>query len=71
MAIGKEKLSKWMEVLLATPPDSGPHVCVIFSVLCRHLKQIGDDASIEQHKVCYIIKAKISKFSFHIGNLDR
>ncbi|CAH0604472.1 unnamed protein product [Chrysodeixis includens] len=50
VSIGKEKLSKWMEVLLATPPDSGPHVCVIFSVLCRHLKQIGDDASIDQHK---------------------
>ncbi|CAB3252124.1 unnamed protein product [Arctia plantaginis] len=50
-AIGKEKTSKWLEVLVATPADSGPHVCVAFSVLCRHLKQIGDDATIDQHKV--------------------
>ncbi|XP_075992954.1 lethal (3) 80Fj [Anticarsia gemmatalis] len=50
LAIGKEKSSKWLDVLVATPPDSGPHVCVAFSTLCRHLKQVGDEAAIEQHK---------------------
>nr|XP_049695154.1 eIF-2-alpha kinase activator GCN1 [Helicoverpa armigera] len=50
VSIGKEKLSKWLEVLLAIPPDSGPHICVTFSNLCRHLQQVGDGATIEQHK---------------------
>lgn len=50
VSIGKAKLSKWIEVLLATPPDSGPQICVTFSILCRHLQQIGDGETIEQHK---------------------
>ena len=53
VSIGKEKLSKWLEVLLAIPPDSGPHICVTFSTLCRHLQQIGDGGTIEQHKVSH------------------
>ncbi|KAJ8723024.1 hypothetical protein PYW07_004204 [Mythimna separata] len=50
VSIGKEKLSKWLDVLLAIPPDSGPHICVTFSIICRHLQQIGDGSTIEQHK---------------------
>ncbi|XP_026329507.1 eIF-2-alpha kinase activator GCN1 isoform X2 [Hyposmocoma kahamanoa] len=36
VGIGSERLKKWSEVLLAQPMDSGPHVCVTFSALCRH-----------------------------------
>lgn len=50
LTIGKERSSKWLETLVAMPADVGPHICVAFSILCRHLKQIGDEASIEQHK---------------------
>lgn len=59
VSIGKAKLSKWIEVLLATPPDSGPQICVTFSILCRHLQQIGDGETIEQHKV-YLRKFKFN-----------
>ncbi|XP_072943447.1 stalled ribosome sensor GCN1 isoform X2 [Epargyreus clarus] len=49
-AIGKEKLKKWLKVLLDLPADSGPHVCVTFSALCRHAKQIGDEELVKKHK---------------------
>ncbi|XP_059061266.1 LOW QUALITY PROTEIN: stalled ribosome sensor GCN1 [Achroia grisella] len=48
-AIGS-KLGKWLEVLVAQAADSGPHVCVAFSALCRHYKQVGDEQTISQHK---------------------
>ncbi|KAJ0180220.1 hypothetical protein K1T71_003624 [Dendrolimus kikuchii] len=49
-SIGKEKLDKWLEVLVAQPADSGPHVSVAFSALCRHMKQVKAEQTITQHK---------------------
>lgn len=49
--MGSEKLSKWVNVLLSQPVDSGPQVCVSFSAICRHVKEMGDDALIAPHKV--------------------
>ncbi|KAM3961855.1 lethal (3) 80Fj [Aphomia sociella] len=49
-AIGKQKLDKWLEVLVAQAADSGPHVCVAHSALCRHYNQLGDETTISQHK---------------------
>ncbi|CAK1582375.1 unnamed protein product [Parnassius mnemosyne] len=48
--IGNKKVSKWLEVLTTLPADSGPHICVTFSALCRHLKQTGDEDLIMTHK---------------------
>ncbi|XP_038215346.1 eIF-2-alpha kinase activator GCN1 [Zerene cesonia] len=48
--IGVEKLEKWIEVLLSQAPDSGPQICVSFSALCRHTKQIGKEDIIIKHK---------------------
>ncbi|KAF9411180.1 hypothetical protein HW555_009953, partial [Spodoptera exigua] len=58
VTIGKAKLSKWIEVLLATPPDSGPQICVTFSILCRHLQQIGEGETIEKHKSIISVKSR-------------
>ncbi|XP_045491112.1 eIF-2-alpha kinase activator GCN1 [Colias croceus] len=49
-SIGVEKLEKWIEVLLSQAPDSGPQICVSFSALCRHTKQIGKEDLIIKHK---------------------
>ncbi|XP_047528363.1 eIF-2-alpha kinase activator GCN1 [Vanessa atalanta] len=49
-AMGSEKLQKWLNVLLSQPPDSGPQVCVAFSALCHHAKQIKDEVFISNHK---------------------
>lgn len=51
--IGKEKVLKWVETLLAQPGDSGPHISVTFSALCAHYKDIGDESIITLHKVGY------------------
>ncbi|XP_032513752.2 stalled ribosome sensor GCN1 isoform X1 [Danaus plexippus] len=48
--MGNEKLSKWVNVLVSRAPDSGPQVCVTFSALCRHGKDVGDDTFFAQHK---------------------
>ncbi|XP_028035975.1 eIF-2-alpha kinase activator GCN1 isoform X1 [Bombyx mandarina] len=48
--IGKEKVLKWVETLLAQPGDSGPHISVTFSALCAHYKDIGDESIITLHK---------------------
>ncbi|CAH2086956.1 unnamed protein product [Euphydryas editha] len=49
-AMGNEKLQKWLNVLLSQAPESGPQLCVAFSALCRHAKQINDEALIYSHK---------------------
>ncbi|CAK1552697.1 unnamed protein product [Leptosia nina] len=49
-AIEIEKLQKWIDVLLLQASDSGPHLCVAFSALCRHLKEISKQELILQHK---------------------
>ena len=49
--MGSEKLLKWINVLLSQASDSGPQVCVAFSALCKHARQVGDEGLILQHKV--------------------
>ncbi|XP_041977566.1 eIF-2-alpha kinase activator GCN1 isoform X2 [Aricia agestis] len=46
----KGKLTNWLNVLLSQASDSGPQVCVTFSVLCRHAKSIGDESFVKEHK---------------------
>ncbi|KAL0893484.1 hypothetical protein ABMA27_013683 [Loxostege sticticalis] len=48
--IGKEKVSKWTDILVAAPADAGAHVCVALSALCRHAKDGGDEAALAKHK---------------------
>ncbi|XP_050665165.1 eIF-2-alpha kinase activator GCN1 isoform X2 [Leptidea sinapis] len=48
--IGIEEVSNWVEVLLSQAPDSGPHVCITFSALCRHYKDVNNQEIILQHK---------------------
>ncbi|CAH3879772.1 unnamed protein product [Pieris brassicae] len=50
-SVGVEKLGKWIEVLLSQAPDSGPHICVTFSALCKHTKQIDKQDLVLKHKV--------------------
>ncbi|XP_047988388.1 eIF-2-alpha kinase activator GCN1 [Leguminivora glycinivorella] len=49
LAIGS-KLAKWPEVLLSQAPESGPHVTVAFSALCRHAALTGDSTLVAPHK---------------------
>ncbi|XP_014362251.2 eIF-2-alpha kinase activator GCN1 isoform X1 [Papilio machaon] len=49
-AIGKTKTTKWFDVLTTLPTDSGPQIPIIFSALCRHFKQTGDEEIVTNHK---------------------
>ncbi|XP_013182147.1 PREDICTED: translational activator GCN1 isoform X1 [Papilio xuthus] len=49
-AIGKTKATKWFDVLSTLPADSGPQVPIIFSALCRHFRQTGDEEIVISHK---------------------
>ncbi|XP_068630147.1 stalled ribosome sensor GCN1 [Battus philenor] len=48
--IGREKVSKWLDVLTALPTDSGPQVSVLFSALCKHTRQTGHEDLVLKHK---------------------
>ncbi|KAI8435420.1 hypothetical protein MSG28_003727 [Choristoneura fumiferana] len=44
------RLDRWVEALVAQAPDSGPHVCVAFSALCRHARLQPARALVAPHK---------------------
>ncbi|XP_060810909.1 stalled ribosome sensor GCN1 [Amyelois transitella] len=49
-ALGTKNLGKYLEVLMAQPPDSGPHVCVTLSAICQHHADTGEIPAMEPYK---------------------